>query len=116
MPPQIVAAYGAYSVSDELLNVSGLLAVVALGTWLSAKGQHRISSRVDAPLRTVWCVLSYNWWTAPASCDYSMQTAYLARLYGRQHMAGMVGASPAAALLLHICRCAGPNWSTSPTP
>ena len=52
---KIVAAYGAYIVADELLNVSGLLAVVALGTWLAAKGQHRISSRVDGPLRAVWC-------------------------------------------------------------
>lgn len=52
---QLVAAYGAYTVADELLHVSGLLALVALGTWVAAKGRHRISSRVDPPLRAVWC-------------------------------------------------------------
>ncbi len=55
MLTQILAAYGAYIIGDELLSVSGLLALVALGTWISAKGQHRISSRVDGPLRAIWC-------------------------------------------------------------
>lgn len=54
---QIVAAFGTYIVADELLSVSGLLAVVSLGTWLAAKGNHRISSRVNKPMREVWCVL-----------------------------------------------------------
>lgn len=53
---QIVAAFGVYIVGDELLNVSGLLGIVALGTWLAAKGRHRISSNVNKPMRVVWCV------------------------------------------------------------
>lgn len=52
---QVVAAYGVYAVADELLHVSGLLALVAMGTWVAAKGRHRISSRVDPALRVVWC-------------------------------------------------------------
>lgn len=58
---QIVAAFGAYIVADELLNVSGLLAIVALGTWLAAKGNHRISSHVVKPMREVWCAVGHCW-------------------------------------------------------
>jgi NhaP-type Na+/H+ or K+/H+ antiporter len=52
-----VAAFGAYIVADELLEVSGLLAIVALGTWLAAKGNHRISAHVTKPMREVWCAV-----------------------------------------------------------
>jgi hypothetical protein len=62
---QIVAAFGAYIVADELLNVSGLLAIVALGTWLAAKGNHRISSNVTKPMREVWCAGSHCCCAAP---------------------------------------------------
>lgn len=55
----IVAAFGVYIVGDELLNVSGLLGIVALGTWLAAKGRHRISSNVNKPMRVVWAELEY---------------------------------------------------------
>ena len=51
----ILAAYGAYTISDELLGLSGVLACVALGLWLAAKGRHRISSGVVGPMHTVWC-------------------------------------------------------------
>jgi NhaP-type Na+/H+ or K+/H+ antiporter len=51
----ILAAYGAYTISDELLDLSGVLACVALGLWVAAKGRHRISSAVVGPMHTVWC-------------------------------------------------------------
>ncbi len=52
----VLAAYGAYTISDELLDLSGVLACVALGLWVAAKGRHRISSAVVEPMHTVWCV------------------------------------------------------------
>ena len=51
----VLAAYGAYTISDELLDLSGVLACVALGLWVAAKGRHRISSSVVEPMLTVWC-------------------------------------------------------------
>ena len=55
----ILAAYGAYTISDELLGLSGVLACVALGLWLAAKGRHRISSGVVEPMHTVWHELEF---------------------------------------------------------
>lgn len=66
---QIVAAFGAYIVADELLEVSGLLAIVALGTWLAAKGNHRISAHVTKPMREVWCAACHRPTTASMQCE-----------------------------------------------
>eukprot|EP00884_Botryococcus_braunii_P017513 jgi/Botrbrau1/4445/Bobra.0348s0033.1 len=55
----IVAAFGTYLVSDQLLHVSGVLAVVVLGTWMSAAGANHISRSVIHPLHIVWETLEY---------------------------------------------------------
>ena len=51
----MLAAYGAYTISDEVLDLSGVLACVTLGLWVAAKGRHRISSAVVKPMHHVWC-------------------------------------------------------------
>jgi NhaP-type Na+/H+ or K+/H+ antiporter len=55
----IVSAYMTYLVGDRLLGVSGVLAVVALGLWMSAFGVNYVSRKVEAALEVVWDVLEY---------------------------------------------------------
>lgn len=55
----VVAAYFAYLVGDYA-GVSGVLAVVALGLWMSARGVDHVSRKVEPVLDIVWSVLEYN--------------------------------------------------------
>ena len=55
----VVAAFFAYLVGDRVLKVSGVLAVVALGLWMSAFGSNHVSRRVEGSLAVVWDVLEY---------------------------------------------------------
>jgi len=41
-------------VANEILGVSGVLAVLCLGIWMAAFGSHHISRQVQQPLRIVW--------------------------------------------------------------
>ena len=50
----IVAAFGAFIVGNDILGVSGVLAILILGVWMIAQGAHHISRRVEHPLRVVW--------------------------------------------------------------
>ena len=50
----IVAALGCFIVANEILGVSGVLAVLCLGIWMAAFGSHHISRQVQQPLRIVW--------------------------------------------------------------
>ena len=50
----IVAALGCFIVSNEILGVSGVLAVLCLGIWMAAFGSHHISRQVQEPLRIIW--------------------------------------------------------------
>jgi hypothetical protein len=55
----VVAAYFVYLVGDYA-GVSGVLAVVALGLWMSARGVDQVSRKVEPVLDIVWSVLEYN--------------------------------------------------------
>lgn len=50
----IVAALGSFIVANEVLGVSGVLAVLILGIWMAAFGSHHISRQVQQPLKIVW--------------------------------------------------------------
>lgn len=50
----IVAAMGSFIVANEILGVSGVLAVLILGIWMAAFGTHHISRSVQRPLHIVW--------------------------------------------------------------
>ncbi len=50
----IVAAFGSFIVANEILGVSGVLAVLILGIWMAAFGSHHISRQVQKPLKIVW--------------------------------------------------------------
>ena len=50
----IVAAFGAFIVGNDILGVSGVLAILILGIWMIAQGAHHISRQVEHPLRVVW--------------------------------------------------------------
>jgi hypothetical protein len=54
----ITATYATYILADVYLKVSAVLACVALGTFLAAKGKHLISRDVQHPFHVVWWVLS----------------------------------------------------------
>ncbi|KAL3158150.1 Son of sevenless 1, variant 2 [Trebouxia sp. C0010 RCD-2024] len=55
----IVAAYGSFIVANEILGVSGVLAVLILGIWMAAFGSHHISRQVQRPLKIVWEELEF---------------------------------------------------------
>ncbi|KAA6417827.1 MAG: salt overly sensitive 1 [Trebouxia sp. A1-2] len=55
----IVAALGCFIVANEILGVSGVLAVLCLGIWMAAFGSHHISRQVQQPLRIVWEELEF---------------------------------------------------------
>lgn len=50
----IVAALGAFIVGNEMLGVSGVLAVLCLGIWMLSFGAHHISREVQEPLNIIW--------------------------------------------------------------
>lgn len=50
----LVAAFGAFMVANNILMVTGVLAVVALGLMMAAMGKHFISRSVEHPLRYFW--------------------------------------------------------------
>lgn len=50
----IIAALGGFIVANEILGVSGVLAVLCLGIWMAAFGSHHISRQVEEPLRIIW--------------------------------------------------------------
>ena len=50
----IVAALGSFFVGNEILGVSGVLAVLSLGFWMVAFGEQHISRQVKNPLNVVW--------------------------------------------------------------
>ena len=50
----IVAAVGSFIVANEIVGVSGVLAVLCLGIWMAAFGSHHISRQVQYPLQIVW--------------------------------------------------------------
>ena len=50
----IVAALGSFFVGNEILGVSGVLAVLCLGFFMVAFGEHHISRAVTNPLNIVW--------------------------------------------------------------
>lgn len=52
----IVAALGAFIVGNEMLGVSGVLAVLCLGIWMLSFGAHHISREVQEPLNIIWYV------------------------------------------------------------
>eukprot|EP00891_Asterochloris_glomerata_P000999 jgi/Astpho2/999/e_gw1.00016.116.1_t len=55
----IVAAFGAFIVGNDILGVSGVLAILILGIWMIAQGAHHISRQVEHPLRVVWEELDF---------------------------------------------------------
>ena len=50
----IVAALGSFYVGNEILGVSGVLAVLCLGIWMAAFGSNHISRQVQRPLQIIW--------------------------------------------------------------
>ena len=50
----IVAALGCFIVGNEMLGVSGVLAVLCLGIWMLSFGAHHISREVQEPLNIIW--------------------------------------------------------------
>lgn len=57
----IVAALGSFIVGNEMLGVSGVLAVLCLGIWMLSFGAHHISREVQEPLNIIWyaaCIFS----------------------------------------------------------
>jgi Na+/H+ antiporter len=55
----IVLAYAAMVVAEGFLHVSGVMAVVTAGLWMSAKGKTRISPEVSHFLHQFWEMLAY---------------------------------------------------------
>lgn len=55
----IVAAYLTYFVAEELLHVSGVLALVALGLLIAGIGRTRISTEVEGFLHRFWEMTAY---------------------------------------------------------
>lgn len=55
----VVLAYSAMFLAEELLHVSGVMAVVAAGVWMSGRGRVHISPEVSHFLRRFWEMLSY---------------------------------------------------------
>ena len=55
----LAGAYMTFLVSERLLGVSGVLAVVTLGLWMAASGVNHISRRVEGPLHVVWETLEH---------------------------------------------------------
>jgi NhaP-type Na+/H+ or K+/H+ antiporter len=55
----IVIAYGAMFIAEGLLHVSGVMAVVAAGLWMSGPGRTRISPEVGHFLHQFWEVVTY---------------------------------------------------------
>ena len=103
----VLAAYGAYTVSDELLDLSGVLACVALGLWVAAKGRHRISSAVVKPMHTVWCVRTgtrkHHGMLVPTSTWCDIRRASVSACAWQLLMYGLVF----GAMTLHVRKQAG---------
>ena len=55
----LVMAYAAMMIAEGLLHVSGVIAVVAAGLWMSGLGKTHISPEVAGFLRRFWELLSY---------------------------------------------------------
>ncbi|KAK9814099.1 hypothetical protein WJX72_000644 [[Myrmecia] bisecta] len=55
----IIAAYGAFIVGNDILGVSGVLAVVTLGIFMAATGKDHISAKVEHPMHIVWEELEF---------------------------------------------------------
>lgn len=64
----IVAALGSFFVGNEILGVSGVLAVLSLGFWMVAFGEHHISRQVKNPLNVVWWVIFPLDWASGIGC------------------------------------------------
>lgn len=54
-----VVTYMTFYVAEELLHVSGVLAVVVLGVMMRATASNRISPEVHVPLHVFWEMLEY---------------------------------------------------------
>lgn len=57
----IVAALGCFIVGNEMLGVSGVLAVLCLGIWMLSFGAHHISREVQEPLNIIWYAFFHEW-------------------------------------------------------
>jgi Na+/H+ antiporter len=55
----LVLAYAAMVIAEGFLHVSGVMAVVSAGLWMSAKGKTRISPEVSHFLHQFWEMLAY---------------------------------------------------------
>jgi Na+/H+ antiporter len=55
----IVLAYGAMIFAESVLHVSGVIALVAAGLWMSSHGRLHISPEVSHFLRRFWEMLAY---------------------------------------------------------
>lgn len=55
----LVTAYLTFYVAEDLLVVSGVLAVVALGVTMSAMASSRISPEVHHPMHIFWEMMEY---------------------------------------------------------
>lgn len=55
----LVLAYGAMIIAEGLLHVSGVMAVVVSGLWMSSKGKTKISPEVSHFLHRFWEMLGY---------------------------------------------------------
>ncbi|MBT8495607.1 MAG: sodium:proton antiporter, partial [Deltaproteobacteria bacterium] len=55
----IVVAYGAMVVAEAALHVSGVMAIVSAGLWLSGPGRTRISPEVHHFLHQFWEMISF---------------------------------------------------------
>jgi NhaP-type Na+/H+ or K+/H+ antiporter len=56
----IAGAYITFFISEDIFGVSGVLAIVALGFFMAAFGNSKISPSVQHPLHTVWCVTCHH--------------------------------------------------------
>lgn len=55
----LVATYLTFYVAEDLLHVSGVLAVVVLGVAMSAMASNRISPEVHHPMHIFWEMMEY---------------------------------------------------------
>jgi NhaP-type Na+/H+ or K+/H+ antiporter/CRP-like cAMP-binding protein len=55
----LALAYGAMFLAEHVLHVSGVIAVVSAGLWMSARGRLQISPEVAQFLERFWEMLSY---------------------------------------------------------
>ena len=55
----ISGAYITFFMSEDIFGVSGVLAIVTLGFFMTAVGRSKISPRVMHPMETVWEMLEW---------------------------------------------------------